>query len=422
MKPIVKSALLSGGSAIGGVLGNKIGMGVQGAAVGQDLAARLSRLIGSGDYETNSCSCNSLIKGGPQQAAYAAFGSSSQGVVVKHRDYISDVFTSGTAGAFSINAIPVNPGLSYFVPYLAQIAQNFEMYRVRGMAFEFISTAPEYSTVQGSVILAMEYNAAAPAFTSKPQMENSDFAISARFDKDCIYGVECANSAQTMYYVRSGGSSLPVTTTDLGVFYVATQPGATYATNSSIGELWVTYDIEFLRPRVSPARFGYYHAWGAQTLATAAYVNMATACTSSTIYGTLTGTYLTSGTNGSFAIYFPNANVGDTYFVSLTTSSSGVFASGNFNSTTSSAVSFVPFFDQGAVAKVGGAAGSSNSASNSVVLWVGVFTITIEGDPGMVPSVQWAIGTTGVKTSAADVASCDIVVIDIGNGFYSSNL
>jgi hypothetical protein len=397
-------------------------MGAKGAAVGQDLAARLSRLIGSGDYETNGCSCNSLIKGGPQQAAYAAFGSSSQGVVVKHRDYISDVFTGGTAGLFSINAIPVNPGLSYFVPYLAQIAQNFEMYRVRGMAFEFVSTAPEYSTVQGSVIMAMEYNAAAPAFTSKPQMENSDFAISARFDKNCIYGVECANAAQTMYYVRSGDNPLPVTTTDLGVFYVATQPGATYATNSSIGELWVTYDIEFFRPRVSPARFGYYHAWGAQTLAPAAYVNMGAACTSSTIYGTLTGTYLTSGTNGSFAIHFPNASVGDTYFVSLTASSSGVFASGNFNTTNSAAVSFVSFFEQGGVAKGQAAVGSTNSASNGTILWVGVFTIITEGDPGTAPSVQWSVGSTGVKALAADVASCDIVVIDIGNGFYSSNL
>lgn len=96
----------------------------------------------------------------------------------------------------------------------------------------------------------MEYNISTPDFSTKYVMENSAHAISARLDKNLMYGVECAKGAniQNCYYVRNGASSLPITTTDLGKFQLALAPSATVPVSTVVGELWVSYDVCLKRP------------------------------------------------------------------------------------------------------------------------------------------------------------------------------
>jgi hypothetical protein len=408
LKPVAKTALTTGGGAIGTYLGGPLG-----GSVGSALGARLSKLIGTGDYTCNSVGVNSLMKGSANP--FSSFATTSSGLIAKHRDYIGDVFTGAVAGGFSIITIPVNPGLSYFTPYLANIAQNFEEYRVRGMVFEFISTTSPYTTgnTLGSVILAAEYNSANPAFTSKPQMENSDFAISVRFDEKAMYGIECSSNVQNSYYVRSGNSSLPLTTTDLCTMYVATQPGSNFPVNTTIGELWVSYDIEFMRPRVSPARFGYAHFFGNYVNPTPGNViTLALVATNSIVYGALSG--VTCANNGSgTTLTFPNANIGDIYFVNISLQCTVAPASGILFGTLSS-IGCGPintFTNPNATDSL-----SQYNTPAATAMSSGCYlAITAEDEPGVIPSLTFTSAV--VAGSGAQNLGVDIIIINLGNGF-----
>lgn len=305
--PTLKKVLIQGGKYAGGTAAGLLTENpaaiATGAKMGTLLGAKLSKLIGSGDYYGNDTRSNSLF--GSKGDAYASFKTDgNRSIRIKHREFLQDIISPGTT--FNLESYPINPGLPFSFPYLANIAQNFEEYRVRGLVFEYVATATPYSTTSnmGSVVMSMEYNTANPDYTSKSQMENSEYAISAPPYKNMVYGVECDRNAQNMYYVRTNTSVLPGPLTDLGNFFIATNS----VQAGTIGELWVTYDIEFMRPRASTARFGFlsYLATGTGTTAS---LNSATILTS-------TGAF-SSTASGTSALYFPDAIIGDRYMFTM---------------------------------------------------------------------------------------------------------
>jgi len=251
----VKRLLINAGAAVGGT------MGPIGSAAGVHLARRISRLIGSGDYATNNVNVNSLInpKGAEPAMSFGARGSMSC-IRIKHREFLGDVFTSSTAGGFVNYSYAINPGLRASFPFLSQLALNYEEYQFAGLVYEFISTASPYlsSSALGSVIASMEYNPISSPYASKFAMENSAEAVSNRIDKSLMYGVECAkqSNTQTAYYVRSGTTTAPLTSTDMGTFQLALAPGSSYPVSSVVGELWVTYDVCLDRPCLNTSRPG----------------------------------------------------------------------------------------------------------------------------------------------------------------------
>lgn len=410
LKPLVKQALSQMGASAGASLGARLGSRQKGLTMGKTIGEKISKIVGSGDYEVSDRPVvNSLFPGaGGGGNGYAQFSNPAQATRIQHREYLQDVLTSGTAGLFSITPYQINPGLAFTFPYLANIAMNFEEYKVKGMVFEFISTASPYAanSAMGSVIMAMEYNAAAPAFTNKPQMENSDFAISARFDKNMVYGVECSTNSQNTYYVRSSGSPLPLTTTDLGTMYVATQPSASYnaAAAVNIGELWVSYDIEFLRPRISPARFGYAHFTGTTVGAGRATMNLIP----KTVYGTLTGATLTQ-VAAALSFTFPNADLGDTYQVLLNAGTTGV----NTFSGPIGIGAHAGFTD---VTVLGGLSVPSYPSWS-----INAAQVASSGDIVLV-SAPSPIFTATLPNSLGGGHDIDIIFYDIGNGFTSATL
>lgn len=178
-------------------------------------------------------------------------------IIVRHREYIGDI-TSSTG--FLNRNFPINPGMVGTFPWLAQIANAFEQYRFRGLLFEFkslsadslISTSTNIG--QGTVIMATQYNALSPGFSTKIEMENYEFANSCKPSCSFIHPVECAmyQTPNTPLYVRN--SAIPPNSDerlyDLGNFNLATQglPSA----DGSIGELWATFEIEFFKPKYNP--------------------------------------------------------------------------------------------------------------------------------------------------------------------------
>lgn len=236
--PKAKAKKLGIGQELGGMIGRALG----GAA--QQL---FKHVTGVGAYKVNS---NTLMEG--TDPPY--FSKIGKGTRVVHREYLQDI--SGSTG-FQVQSFALNPGLGVSFPWVASFASQFEEYAIRGCIFEFKSTSAvalnSTNTALGTVILATEYNAAKAAFISKLQMENYEFTTSGPPSEDIYHPIECARSVNPVseLYVRTGGvpSGQDPRLYDLGLFQLATVGMQAAAV---IGELWVTYDIEFFKPILQP--------------------------------------------------------------------------------------------------------------------------------------------------------------------------
>lgn len=224
--------------------GSKVGQWLGGKAGGL-----LSKIFGTGVYSVTKNSLTSTANDPPQVT------NTSGATRVQHREFIQDV--SGST-AFVIQAFPINPGISQTFPWLSAVANSFEEYILHGILFEFKSTSAtaldSTNTALGTVIMATEYNALHPNFTSKRDMENYVYSTSSPPAVSALHPVECARDVSVLneLYVRNVPPSLPTDLrfSDLGRFQIATV-GMQAA--SVIGELWVTYDIELIKPKLPDA-------------------------------------------------------------------------------------------------------------------------------------------------------------------------
>jgi hypothetical protein len=161
--------------------------------------------------------------------------------------------------AFTMQAaLPINPGLSASFPWLAQIAQQFEEWIPLGVVYEFKSTSADAlnstNTALGTIVMATEYNGLDPAFINKQQMENYENASSGKPAQTMLHGVECdpRQNPLATYFVRDSAvpSGQDQRFYDLGTFYIASVGSQAAAT---VGELWVSYEFCFRKPRLNPS-------------------------------------------------------------------------------------------------------------------------------------------------------------------------
>lgn len=234
------------GAHFGGSLGQEIGN-----LAGQGLAHGIKYLTGFGDYSVKS---NTLVYGQPPSVVNGAKPGGS--IVISHKEYIGDVTSSEVERAFKVQKFPINPGDETTFPWLSQLAPNFQEYEFRGLLFHFRSMSSDVTisnnTAIGSVIMATQYDATQPDFISKAEMENYQFTNSVKPSDSCLHMVECARASNVLTNLYTRGDAVPPGKDprfyDLGNFYVASQgcPGG----NTNLGELWVTYEIELMKPKI----------------------------------------------------------------------------------------------------------------------------------------------------------------------------
>lgn len=240
-----------------GNVGEKIGgfFGDWGRKVGFAGGHLIGRLLGSGDYQ---CSGNPQYNCIANSTDVPQFATNGMANLVAHREYIGDIVTSATAGAFKNQNFIVNPGLPATFPWLSTIAENYEEYKLHGCVFEFKTTSSDQvyntsaNTALGTVILATEYNVLSPNFTNKQSMENYEYAVSAKPSVSQMHGIECALNQTPQVgglFLRTG----PITQGDARWYDMANFQIATsgfQGTSVNVGELWVTYAVEFLKPKL----------------------------------------------------------------------------------------------------------------------------------------------------------------------------
>lgn len=241
-------------SRVGGMLGSVFGP--TGAALGSSAGAALSRITGVGDYKVKS---NSVMT---DTASFSgevpAFGKTDNSTRIKHREFISDITVGATPAAFSNTSYVISPSNATLFPWLSTLAQSYQQYRVHGMVFVFKSTTSDYSAAGalGKVAMATNYNVRDANFANMQELENAEFSVSGKPSLSRVHPIECApnNGTPLVKYVRdaqydaSGGDDRFY---DVGKFQIATQGLPSSSANAVIGELWVTYDIEFYKPIVN---------------------------------------------------------------------------------------------------------------------------------------------------------------------------
>nr|QDH90211.1 MAG: hypothetical protein H1Bulk3086_000003 [Riboviria sp.] len=236
------------GSSIGGLFG---GSGI-GGNIGKFLGSGIGSIFGSGDYTVlgPQPSYNMLAN----SSQIPKFSTTERTNIICHREYLGDI--TGTAG-FSNIGYPLNPGIAQTFPWLSSIAENFQEYRFHGLVFEFRPLITDFVTsgAPGVIVMATQYNADVPIYPTKQAMENSEYAVSVKPTLNLMHAVECAVPATTLpqRYVRTGAvpSNQDLRFSDYGIFQLATQANPV----QNLGELWVSYCVEFFKPEL-PATVG----------------------------------------------------------------------------------------------------------------------------------------------------------------------
>lgn len=229
---------------VGSFVGNRLG----------GLAHYPARLFGSGDYFMGDGT--RVLSNEP-----ITFESSNEdGVLICHREYIGDIITSATPGAFKISSFGLNPADNDTFPWLSQMAQpNFQQYRFEGLVFEYRSFSCDAlnstNTALGSVFACVNYDYTDPLFQSRSEIENSDWSRSIKPSESVLFPVECKKNVTSMngllYIVN--GNNVPANS-DPKTYYLGRLQIATIgfqAASVNIGSLYVTYKVRLYKPLMS---------------------------------------------------------------------------------------------------------------------------------------------------------------------------
>lgn len=282
-RPVRKQAPKARSNPNQGLLRN-IGMGVgglfgpAGAALGGAAGSLISAITGFGDYKVSK----NVLNPAASDQEFAAHDiksmdrgefdwinppcdnfnpvmlnkDSTGGVVIRRREYITDIITSSSANTFKNQNFFINPAQSSTFAWLNSIAMNYEEWAIEGMLFEFRSTSSDalnsVNTALGTVIMATNYNAASPNFVSKAEMEEYQYGQSNKPSINQMHFIECEHrqSVSSVLYCRPG--SVPTGQDqrlyDWGNFQIATT--GFQGTSVNIGELWVSYQVALLKPKL----------------------------------------------------------------------------------------------------------------------------------------------------------------------------
>jgi len=166
-------------------------------------------------------------------------------IVIRRRELIASVIGSQL---FSISKYSVNPGIAATFPLLSIQAPQWEQYRFRRLAFEYITRTA--TTTVGSVILAPDYDAEDTTPTTEAQITGYNGAVEDAPWKNITCVIDCNSvTPGPRKYIRSAAVAGDIKNYDALNFYFAT---VDMANANGVGKLWVDYEVELSVPQNSP--------------------------------------------------------------------------------------------------------------------------------------------------------------------------
>jgi len=199
-------------------------------------------------------------------------------VEIEHREYIGDVYSSGTAGALSVSSFYINPSDTLTFPWLSQIAAvSFQQYELCGCIFQFKSFSSDAlnstNTALGCVVAAVNYDALDAVPNTRADLENTDWAQAYKPSQSFEIPVECARNetfARGLLYTRQSeniASGQDRRMYDLGRLDIASL--GMQGTSVNLGSLYVVYKVKLYKTvMLAPLVLaGLYHIWNNTSIA-----------------------------------------------------------------------------------------------------------------------------------------------------------
>jgi len=237
--PLKRGPIVRGAEMIGQMIAPGIG-GHVGRLAGYAGQRLYNYVTGSGAY---SIASNSLMG----VSNVPSFGETV--IRMSAREYLGDI--NGSLD-FKNRQFFINPGNPRTFPWLSQVANQFQQYKIHGLLFEFVSTSSNalnsINTALGKVIMATSYNVSAPPFTDVKSALVSQFANMGKPADNLVHAIECRKGSSVLddLYVSTNGSGTEDPKFyDFGNFQLITEGMQAV---SDIGGLWVSYDITLLKP------------------------------------------------------------------------------------------------------------------------------------------------------------------------------
>lgn len=390
-----KGAFAASGRILGSSIGGLFGAPQLGGNIGKFLGNGIAAIMGQGDYQMVGAQPGyNVLTNGSQ---IPKFSTSERTNIICHREYLGDIVGAGS-NTFTNVAYPLNPGMSQTFPWLSTVAENFQEYRWHGIIFEFRPLITDFVTsgAPGVVVMATNYNADAPTYSTKQAMENSEFAVSVKPTTGLIHGIECATPLTTLpqRYVRSGAvpPNQDLRLYDYGNFQFANQTNLT----QTLGELWVSYCVEFFKPVLPTDVGGNIPSGHVCRSGVGNIVPLGTATTQAS--GSLN--LSVTSTNFSFS-----AQPGQQYLLNVYWSGTTI-PSTAFPLFSYTGVSLKTYWNNDASNL---AEAPTNSATSAAMMYGAIVLATITS-PGL---VTVSLNTSGTLPSAATV---DIIVTELDNG------
>jgi len=230
-------------------IGSQLG-GMVGGLAGQAVHSGIKTITGYGDYVVKE---NSVLY---NRDAVPQFGMSNpRCTIIAHREFVTDINGSTL---FNIDTFNINASNPAIFPWLSQVARNYEQVVWQGLVFEFKTTCAtaigSTNTALGTVVMATQYDSKSAPFLNKQQMENYEFAQSTVPSQSIMHAIECDPKLtynQGMFYIPQPDDDQndnDSRMSDIGRFSIAT---VGMQAISTIGELWVTYKVCLLKPKLT---------------------------------------------------------------------------------------------------------------------------------------------------------------------------
>lgn len=223
--------------------------GKKGKLVGEGITSVLNAL-GLGSYQIES---NSLLQPGALDLGGEIPRIANDGIheciLVRKEEYIGDLITgSGTPSQFDVQVLDINPANGDLFPWLAQIASQFQEWKLRGMLVVLKTIASDVSTALslGQMFGVVQYDVDGAPFTNMQQILNYQGASSQKVSKSVVVPVECKESENVLTHLFVATNGVIPTGKDpkfynLAKLWVGSE-GCPQA-NTKIAQIWVTYDI-----------------------------------------------------------------------------------------------------------------------------------------------------------------------------------
>jgi hypothetical protein len=223
--------------------------------VGTALGAGISRIAGFGDYVVSD---NTMSKAGYAALDVPAFGSGNNEVRITHREFVKAISVPADGTTFHNYTMDINPSNSAMFPWLSQIARNYQQYKINGMVFMYKSMTSEYASSGslGTIGIATNYNVNDKPYSDLVSFENSQFAVVNKPSMSIVHAIECKEFARNglQLYVRDAKNHSSAVSDprfyDFAKVQIMTD-GLPQSTDSTLGQLWVSYDITFMKPIVA---------------------------------------------------------------------------------------------------------------------------------------------------------------------------